>query len=265
MALRIDTFDNVRGGNTLYKALTHPHAAEPARALLARLAARGADRDRRSRMARRKASPRFSGWTGSRSPASMSRTCRAIGATVLGRRCRADHRAGRVPRALGACRRVRRRAADRPAPALSARRRADLQPRCDAHPGGAADQSPRLSRPAQLRDQFCAVSRHRQAAHAARHGELLVRLRFARGDLLADAVRRRWRGDRRMGRDLRRHGRRDHDRQPPGARAIRPRRLCRPALHPCRRRGRPRHRQIRARHLWRIGRRTRDGGAVLHP
>src|SRR5712691_5278460 len=38
MALRIDTFDNLRGGNTLYKALTHPHAAEPARELLARLA-----------------------------------------------------------------------------------------------------------------------------------------------------------------------------------------------------------------------------------
>src|SRR5216684_6541164 len=37
MALRIDTFDNLRGGNTLYKALTHPHAAQPARALLARL------------------------------------------------------------------------------------------------------------------------------------------------------------------------------------------------------------------------------------
>ena len=38
MALRIDTFDNLRGGNTLYKALTHPHAAAPARTLLARLA-----------------------------------------------------------------------------------------------------------------------------------------------------------------------------------------------------------------------------------
>ncbi|HEV2334088.1 MAG TPA: hypothetical protein VGS13_01190, partial [Stellaceae bacterium] len=38
MALRIETFDNLRGGNTLYKALTHPHAAAPARALLARLA-----------------------------------------------------------------------------------------------------------------------------------------------------------------------------------------------------------------------------------
>src|ERR1700720_4606754 len=37
MALRIDTFDNSSGGNTLYKALTHPHAAEPARALLAGL------------------------------------------------------------------------------------------------------------------------------------------------------------------------------------------------------------------------------------
>jgi len=40
MALRIETFDNVRGGNTLYKALTHPHAAPPGRALLAALAAR---------------------------------------------------------------------------------------------------------------------------------------------------------------------------------------------------------------------------------
>src|SRR5919206_5191921 len=40
MALRIETFDNVRGGNTLYKALTHPHAAGPGRALVAALAAR---------------------------------------------------------------------------------------------------------------------------------------------------------------------------------------------------------------------------------
>jgi hypothetical protein len=34
MALRIETFDNTRGGNTLYKALTHPAAARPAQALL---------------------------------------------------------------------------------------------------------------------------------------------------------------------------------------------------------------------------------------
>jgi hypothetical protein len=38
MALRIETFDNTRGGNTLYKALTHPCAARPARALLDLLA-----------------------------------------------------------------------------------------------------------------------------------------------------------------------------------------------------------------------------------
>jgi len=38
MALRIETFDNTRGGNTLYKALTHPAAARPARALLDALA-----------------------------------------------------------------------------------------------------------------------------------------------------------------------------------------------------------------------------------
>src|SRR5215217_7225811 len=37
MALRIETFDNARGGNTLYKALTHPRAAVPARALVASL------------------------------------------------------------------------------------------------------------------------------------------------------------------------------------------------------------------------------------
>ncbi len=53
--------------------------------------------------------------------------------------------------------------------------------------------------------------------------------------------------------DLRRRGRRDRDRQPPGARAIRPRRICRPAVHPCRRRRRPRRRQIRPRHVWRLG------------
>src|SRR6202040_3127208 len=40
MALRIETFDNIRGGNTLYKALTHPHAAWPGHALVAALAAR---------------------------------------------------------------------------------------------------------------------------------------------------------------------------------------------------------------------------------
>ena len=34
MTLRIATFDNVRGGNTLYKALTHPRAAQPGRALV---------------------------------------------------------------------------------------------------------------------------------------------------------------------------------------------------------------------------------------
>ncbi len=37
MALHIDTFDNVRGGNVLYKALTHPCAARPGRALVATL------------------------------------------------------------------------------------------------------------------------------------------------------------------------------------------------------------------------------------
>ncbi len=41
MALRIDTFDNLRGGNTLYKALTHPHAAASARELLAALSCAG--------------------------------------------------------------------------------------------------------------------------------------------------------------------------------------------------------------------------------
>jgi hypothetical protein len=41
MALRITTFDNARGANTLYKALTHPCAAAPARALCDRLAGIG--------------------------------------------------------------------------------------------------------------------------------------------------------------------------------------------------------------------------------
>jgi hypothetical protein len=42
MALRIDTFDNVRGGNTLYKALAHPLAAAPGRALIKSLKRYGA-------------------------------------------------------------------------------------------------------------------------------------------------------------------------------------------------------------------------------
>jgi len=37
MALRIETFDNVRGGNTLYKALTHPSAARPGQDLVGML------------------------------------------------------------------------------------------------------------------------------------------------------------------------------------------------------------------------------------
>jgi hypothetical protein len=41
MALRIDTFDNLSGGNTLYKALTHPHAVQAARRLLSALAGSG--------------------------------------------------------------------------------------------------------------------------------------------------------------------------------------------------------------------------------
>jgi hypothetical protein len=40
MALRIETFDNLRGGNALYKALTHPHAAAGGRAIVAALARR---------------------------------------------------------------------------------------------------------------------------------------------------------------------------------------------------------------------------------
>ena len=41
MALRIETFDNVRGGNTLYKALTHPHAAASGRGLVDELRREG--------------------------------------------------------------------------------------------------------------------------------------------------------------------------------------------------------------------------------
>jgi hypothetical protein len=38
MVLRIETFSNITGGNTLYKALTHPRAARPARKLVCSLA-----------------------------------------------------------------------------------------------------------------------------------------------------------------------------------------------------------------------------------
>jgi hypothetical protein len=41
MTLRIETFDNVRGGNALYKALSHPLAASRGRALIEALARQG--------------------------------------------------------------------------------------------------------------------------------------------------------------------------------------------------------------------------------
>ena len=41
MALRIETFSNVKGGNAFFKAVGHPLAIAPARALLERLASRG--------------------------------------------------------------------------------------------------------------------------------------------------------------------------------------------------------------------------------
>src|SRR5579862_1105750 len=41
MALHIESFDNLRGGNSLYKALTHPHAAPRGRAIVETLARGG--------------------------------------------------------------------------------------------------------------------------------------------------------------------------------------------------------------------------------
>ena len=41
MPLNIETFSNAVGGNAFYKAITHPLAAEPARALLTKLKAGG--------------------------------------------------------------------------------------------------------------------------------------------------------------------------------------------------------------------------------
>jgi hypothetical protein len=41
MPLNIETFSNADGGNAFYKAVTHPLAANPARALLAKLRENG--------------------------------------------------------------------------------------------------------------------------------------------------------------------------------------------------------------------------------
>ena len=41
MPLKIDTFSNIKGGNSLYKALVHPLAAEKAKALISTIAAAG--------------------------------------------------------------------------------------------------------------------------------------------------------------------------------------------------------------------------------
>ncbi len=144
----------------LYKALTHPHAAGPARALIACSGTRRPGRDRRS--ARR-----------------GGRVCRDLRLWPDGGRrgLRAGHRANRrraarasrppadrtvgEPGPLRLCRRVRCRAADPAAGAVPAERGDGLQPRRDAPAGGAADQSPRLSRSAEFRDQFRLLPRHR--------------------------------------------------------------------------------------------------------
>ena len=180
MALRIETFDNVRGGNTLYKALTHPHAARagagagggagrwrPGRDRRSARRGGGFRRDLRARPGRDR---RASSCRTSRASAPRCWAAAPLPLTAL---------AG-LPGAHGLRRRVRRRPADR----------ASCSPIC--RPGARtlsldAMRLPEewltnrraLSRPAQFRDQFRLLSRHRRAAYAARHRELLVGLRLA--------------------------------------------------------------------------------------
>ena len=133
MVLRIETFDNARGGNTLYKALTHPHVAAAGRALVAKLAQNGpvALVDPQGALA---GFAEILGSTGSISPASTCRTWRGW-ATIFARgRCAAD-RTRALESALGICRRVRRGAADRAVRAFAPGWRRGRHARSDAAAG----------------------------------------------------------------------------------------------------------------------------------
>ena len=137
MALRIGTFDNATGGNTLYKALTHPRAAQPARALLDSLAdnAPVAIYDPDGAIS---AFAELFGLAEIEIAGVYVQQVERFGSQILGLAGRAGDGTRRFGCALGLRRRFRRRALDRPAGTVSAagRRAFSASMRCASRPIG---------------------------------------------------------------------------------------------------------------------------------
>ena len=133
MALRIETFNNATGGNTLYKALTHPCAVRSARALVRELAD-NAPLAIYDPGGAAEAFAELFALDGIEIAGIYVQQIERLGSCVLGRSGATGDRTGRLASALGFGRGFRRRAPDRAAGTASARGCAHLQPRRDAHP-----------------------------------------------------------------------------------------------------------------------------------
>ncbi len=158
MVLRIETFNNATGGNTLYKALTHPSAAGPAQELLRALADNSPVAICDPSGAIEPFAELF-GLDGIEIAGIYVQRIERLGSCILGRPA-----APISELAVSNARSVFVAAFDAESvdcspSAFSSRGRADFQPRCDAPAGRAADQPPHLSRSAQFRDQFRVLPR----------------------------------------------------------------------------------------------------------
>ncbi len=189
MALRIETFDNIRGGNTLYKALTHPSAAQPGRALVKTLM-RGAPVAVFDPNGAAAAFNEIFSLDGVEIAGTYVQQVARIGDTVLGRTTKpvtelANSRARSVFVAAFDAERMIGHLLPYLPDGVQALSLDTLR-----IPAGTSDQPKNLSRPAQFRHQFCVLPRRRRIAYSARDGELLGRLRRRYCDLLDDTIRR---------------------------------------------------------------------------
>ena len=176
MALRIETFNNLTGGNAFFKAVGHPLARAKIEALVARLAARGPcalyDSARvRARLRRPSSAHRIA------LDGVFVQKLEDVGNKPLGHVAAAGDRLGRRERqdASSSSRSTPARLVDH-VRHLRARGHRDRDPRRGQARRGHAHQPEALSRPAQFRDQFRVLPRQGRAPHAPGHRQLLGRL-----------------------------------------------------------------------------------------